>query len=942
MSFRINYGTNSLLRCMCGSAVTSCLPFLIAILIYLVAEPILANTSPPNIVMILVDDQGWTGTSVQMDPSEPNSVSDFYQTPNIERLAEQGMRFSSAYASAPNCSPTRAAIQTGKSPAQLHMTDIPGPTLGAPFFSSGWYQSNYTGRATSPPGPRRELSRNDITIGEWIKMANPDYVTAHFGKWHLAAGGPGDHGYDFHDGPNQNAHGDSDDPMDPKRIFSVTQRANEFMVDRVVADKPFFIQISHYAVHTEIQTLQDTNYKYAHLDPGRRHTATKYAAMTENLDTGVGMLLNKIDELGIADNTYVIYVSDNGAEKEPSNNFPLVKNKASLWEGGIRVPMVVRGPNIHANSISDVPVTTTDLFPTISDLLGANTPLPEGLEGGSLRDVLENDGAGMVARSTEALFWHFPHYRFAGGPSPHSAVRSGDYKLIKLYETGELMLFNLAEDIREKEFNNLADVEPERRDRLHQMLNDWLDQVDGSIPYRVGDDIELAWNADHPGTQPDVWRATTDVQHQARESWDMRAHSSPQHVAIAPHQPHLPLHAFQFNGASLMMHKFFHVSDPNAPVPDNDHSASFEFWIRLDSLQKPHMIFETGRDDAGLSVTVGDADRDGEHDDLRFRAVGDDEQFIVLTTKLDLFADPTRDFVHLVAVFSDADTDRYAELYVNGALCGRVDAVDGEAGRINWDNWGRAGLGRTAEKMGGNSGGGDLPFSGGFSGELAAFRYFNHAIDGNIVQSAYNDMLEDVDAGITLTSGAALGPLERPSNVSGGVHEDDVAIVIHERNDTLDDPLRVDILPEPNGIYGSGDLILEGYLAAGTELTSYLVHFDPLGDPTSAQHVLGTVTFDKPIFGILVGQHSLHDTDVLLGTIGQYATGERALDLNEDDFLAISDDLRTLEFSLSAINDEVVQLRVVTANVPEPSSWVLLMGSGLALLRSRHRHPHPA
>lgn len=901
--------------------------------------PLRAADPPPNAVLILVDDQGWTGTSVKMDPSVPDSISDFYQTPNLERLAQQGMRFSNAYASAPNCSPTRAAIQTGRTPAQLQMTDVIGETNGASFFDRDRYKDYYTGHRLSPPVPNTGLSRSQITIAEHIKAAKPNYVTAHFGKWHLGGGGPSVHGYDFHSGESGNDPGNSRNDGDPKRIFSVTERANDFLEARVATDQPFFMQVSHYAVHTEIQALQETKDKYDGLPRGSRHRVESYAAMTEDLDSGVGMLLDKIDDLGIADNTIVIYVSDNGAGNAGTltNNIPLSEGKATLREGGIRVPMIVRGPAVQADGVIHTPVTTADLFPTISDVLGIDTPLPTGLEGGSLRNVLENGGEGTIARPSEALFWHFPHYQDRLGTSPQSAVRLGDHKLIKIYETGELKLFDLDQDIGET--RNLADLEPETRDKLHQLLNDWIEAVDASIPYVVSDNVELTWDGDQPGTRSGVWRATTDVQHRARESWHLPDDSPPRRVAIAPHQSNLPRHAFQFDGTSGMTHEFFHVSDTDSPVPDYDDSATFEMWMKIHSLTDgEQVLFETGGLNRGLSLTLEDNDSDGVSDALHFRVGGFG---VPVAAKVDRFTDPTRNFVHVAGVLVVDGLETFAELYINGASVGRTEA--GDIPIYDWDGVDEAGLGTVAGELGGDGGMGHRPFSGGnFKGQIAQFRFFNRSLDDVEILDHYNNALSPPSDGIKAALGDIILPSTRPASVAEGDYESDLAILVfHERPTLLDQDLHLDIMA-PKGDMTSqrgGEIDWQsGTVPPGTAINSYFLHFDPIGQyPGDLLNAVATLSLDEEILGLIVDPQWLHETDTLLGAIGRYATDTlRELDLVHANSVAFFDDNRGLIMDLSAPSEQLIQLRIITA-VPEPATFGLLTCLLVILLRASTR-----
>ncbi len=445
------------------------LPLRLAALSPLVAVSLLA--AGPNVVLILADDQGWTGSSVQMMPGRGDSRSDFYRTPSLERLAKAGMRFSDAYAPHPNCSPTRLAIQTGKSPAHLRMTDIIGRNSG-PF---------YEGQKLIPPEHINAIPDREVTIGEFIKTHDPDYVTGHYGKWHLDGGGPGEHGYDFHDGATTNAEGSTPSP-DPKRTPFVTARAIEFLERN--REKPFFVQVSYFAVHLPIRAFGGSIARYEKADPGERHKHAGHAAMTDDLDAGVGMILDALDRLELSGDTYVIYTSDNGsyldwgADRVTSNR-PLAGQKASTWEGGIRVPLIVRGPGVTPGVTSRVPVTGLDLFPTIRELLELFEPLPPGLEGGSFAGVLYEGGKGEVRRWRPELVWHFPHYQVDKGNAPMSSVRLGAWKLTKFYETGEVKLFDLRDDIGEE--IDLSRKNPDKAKELEELLAAHLEAIDAPM-----------------------------------------------------------------------------------------------------------------------------------------------------------------------------------------------------------------------------------------------------------------------------------------------------------------------------------------------------------------------------------------------------------------------------------------------------------------------------
>ena len=420
--------------------------------------------SRPNIVFMLADDQGWNGLSVAMTPALPGSRSEIFQTPNLERLAAQGMRFSNAYAPAPVCSPTRISIQTGKSPAQLHWTKAAPPEQG---------------HKLREPRLIKSISDSETTIGELLRKAG--YATAHYGKWHIGGGGPGQHGYDEHDGDTGNEEAFQFTDPNPVDIFGMAERAEAFMAKNAKAGKPFFIQLSWNALHAPGNALKATMAKYEQLAGGGndkgKHAAT--AAITEDLDTGVGRVMAAIDRLGLAKNTYVIYLSDNGAGGGGKRGGGLSGGKGSVWEGGIRVPLIVRGPGIPGDSWCHVPVVGYDMLPTFCEWAGVPAAtLPKGVEGGSIVTLLAQEGRGEVGRPREELVFHFPHYQSDDGPQ--SAIRLGNLKLIRFYEDDRMMLFDLAKDIGEQD--NLAQRLPAEARRLRERLEQYLSAVDAQLP----------------------------------------------------------------------------------------------------------------------------------------------------------------------------------------------------------------------------------------------------------------------------------------------------------------------------------------------------------------------------------------------------------------------------------------------------------------------------
>ena len=428
-------------------------------LLCLSASPVRA-ADQPNFIFMLSDDQGWNGLSVPMHPDVAGSKGDIFHTPNLEKLAAQGMRFSSAYAPASVCSPTRISLQTGKSPAQLHWTKA------APAVQ---------GRKLIEPRLIKDLSKDEVTIGELLKRAG--YATAHYGKWHISGGGPGAHGYDEHDGDTGNENAFKFTDPNPVDIFGMAERAAKFMEKSKRENKPFYIQLSWNALHAAELANKATLAKYEKLATNNSKQAAT-AAITEDLDSGVGKVLEAVDQLGLSENTYIIYMSDNGSGGGGRRG-GLSGGKGSVWEGGIRVPLIVRGPKVSANSWCHVPVVGYDLLPTLCALAGVHAKeLPRGIEGGEITSLLHNSGEGVVKRQREELVFHFPHYQSDDGP--HSSIRVGNLKLIHFYENDRVALFDLAKDIGER--NDLAQQMPKDAQEMKRRLNQYLTAVNAQLP----------------------------------------------------------------------------------------------------------------------------------------------------------------------------------------------------------------------------------------------------------------------------------------------------------------------------------------------------------------------------------------------------------------------------------------------------------------------------
>lgn len=429
---------------------------MLCIFVWMWAGLVAAGASkPPNIVLMLADDQGWGGLSVPMHPTHPGGRGQIFHTPNLERLASQGMRFSAGYAPASVCSPTRISLQTGRSPAALHWTKAAPPEEG---------------RRLTEPRLIRSIDSREVTVAEMLKQAG--YATAHYGKWHIGGGGPENHGYDESDGDTGNENAFQFTDPNPVDIFGMAERSEAFMQKSRNAGKPFFVQLSWNALHAAENALEATKARYAGLTAGDNSKQASVAAITEDLDTGVGRVLDSIERLGLSDSTYVIYMSDNGAGGGRKTG--LNGGKGSMWEGGIRVPFMVRGPGISPNSWCDVPIVGYDLYPTFCEWAGiASTKLPDTVEGGSIASLLAHQGQGTVKRRREELVFHFPHYQ-SDAEGPHSAIRLGDLKLLHFYETDRVALFDLSQDISEA--HDLSDQRPREtamlKDRLARYLAD--------------------------------------------------------------------------------------------------------------------------------------------------------------------------------------------------------------------------------------------------------------------------------------------------------------------------------------------------------------------------------------------------------------------------------------------------------------------------------------
>jgi arylsulfatase A-like enzyme len=440
----------------------------------------------PNVLLFLVDDLGWADLGVQ--------GSTFHETPALDRLAASGMRFTDAYAASPVCSPTRAAVMTGRHPVRVGITDwIPG--------------ADPRDRKLLGPDDRHELPLEETTLAEALKEAG--YATFFAGKWHLGDTGffPEDQGFDVNLGghhrgsPPGGYYAPFENPKledGPEGEYLTDRLADEtiaFVQGQAAREAPFFAMLSFYTVHTPIQAsrrhVAHFEEKAAELFAGEepdptlerdgltrmRQDRPDYASMVRAMDENVGRVLGALERLGIADDTVVVFTSDNGGlstlrrPRAPTSNLPLRAGKGWCYEGGIRVPFIVRAPGVTSpGSTSPVPVVSMDVFPTVLELAGLPLQPARHVDGQSLVPLLR----GEDALDRDALYWHFPHYHGSMW-TPGGAIRAGDWKLVELDEYGEVELYNLRDDLGER--NELSAQHPETRDRLLAALHAWQEEL---------------------------------------------------------------------------------------------------------------------------------------------------------------------------------------------------------------------------------------------------------------------------------------------------------------------------------------------------------------------------------------------------------------------------------------------------------------------------------
>jgi len=440
-----------------------------------------------NFVFILIDDMGWKDLGCY--------GSTFYETPNIDRLASEGVRFTNAYAACPVCSPTRGSILTGKYPSRLGITQF----IGAP---------------DKPTPYRRQMPLEEVTIAEAFKSQG--YATCYVGKWHLGKRPyfPENQGFDINIAGHNRGHPASYfHPYKGNYQIALSGgKKGEYLTDRLTdeslkflddnANKPFLLYLAHYAVHTPLQSKQVLTDKYKRKaeklpndtgpefiqeygkHKGRRvQNHPVYAGMIQSVDESVGRVLDKIQQLGASDNTVVIFMSDNGGlctsqwQDRPTSNLPLRAGKGWLYEGGIREPMIIKWPGVtKAGSVCSEVVTSTDFYPTMLEMANLAAKPEQHVDGVSLAGVLRDN----KKLNREAIYWHYPHFHVESGNRPSGAVRAGDYKLIEWYEDNRIELYNLKNDIGEKK--DISKKMPRKANELRKMLHRWRKETGAKMP----------------------------------------------------------------------------------------------------------------------------------------------------------------------------------------------------------------------------------------------------------------------------------------------------------------------------------------------------------------------------------------------------------------------------------------------------------------------------
>lgn len=462
-----------------------------ALLLALFAStPVIAD-EPTNFVFFLVDDLGWADVGC--------FGSSFHETPHIDALAASGMKFTNGYAACPVCSPTRASIMTGRHPVRVDITDwIPGAAASRAYNPRFQHIED-----------RDNLALDEVTIAEVLKQH--DYQTFFAGKWHLGSEGhlPTDQGFDFNIGGHHRGSPPGGYYSPFKNPYLPDRKPNEYLTERLTDEsiqflerrdrqRPFLLYLSYYNVHTPVQPYRKRVDHYVAkaeqqfdgpVDPIQerrglsraRQDNPQFASMVAAVDDSVGSILAKLKEASLAENTVVIFFSDNGGlctlrSPGSTSNLPLRSGKGWLYEGGIREPMIIRAPGVTtAGSVSDVPVVSTDFFPTMLELAGLPLQPDVHSDGISLAPLLQ----GESLQTDRALYWHYPHYHGSTW-TPGAAIRDGKWKLIEFYEFDETELYDLSRDIGET--NDLSQSMPEKTAELKAKLRAWQQRMNAKMP----------------------------------------------------------------------------------------------------------------------------------------------------------------------------------------------------------------------------------------------------------------------------------------------------------------------------------------------------------------------------------------------------------------------------------------------------------------------------
>lgn len=442
-------------------------------------------STPPNIVFILVDDLGYKDVGFM--------GGDFFETPNIDRLASQGMIFTQAYAGAANCAPSRACLMSGQNTPRHEIYTVGNSDRG-----------KSEDRKITPIENTIDLREDIFTLAELFKEAG--YFTGTFGKWHLGED-PLTQGFDVNVAGNRRGNPGGNGYFSPYKVDNIEDGPEgEHLTDRLTTEAiqfiraqksfPFFLYLPYYSVHTPIIAKEELKKKYEQKDGNTKQVNTTYAAMVETLDQNVGRILTELEQLGLRENTLIVFTSDNGGIRSIATQDPLRAGKGSYYEGGIRVATTISWPGIiQAGTQNETPIVNLDYFPTFMDILGIEKP-EKLLDGKSLLPLFKGEQF-----EERPLFWHFPIYLQAYNPQeddgrdplfrtrPGACIRYGDWKLHEYYEDGGIELYHLKEDIGER--NNLLEAEPAKAAKLHKMLKDWQSEVSAPIPTELNPYFEL-------------------------------------------------------------------------------------------------------------------------------------------------------------------------------------------------------------------------------------------------------------------------------------------------------------------------------------------------------------------------------------------------------------------------------------------------------------------